>query len=634
MQKILCSTIILLFVITCNAQWTQLSDAPFEAHHSNGFGIDGKGYIIKGLPDQSGNGLQNQLWEYEPSNDTWTLLGNVDGPSRTFSIGEEHEGKFYFGFGDGLNDLWVFDPVDKSFLELPTCPCAPRAHPAFVAHKGKIYMGSGSGANSDLRDWWVYDIEDQIWAQKTNIPGPNRHHPFQFGIGDEIFVGGGHQANWSKFNIITEAWSSMDAFPEGRVAGTQFSYNGKGFALSGDTFEHNALANNQFLMYIPETDEWFTLPFEDHMHRWACSSFIIDDELYYFGGVTYVGNDDSDMWKFDLSTTECLAPSNSLAVSITETSAGIFFNGAPTGTVDTLQFREMGVESWTSVLAPTAVQTIDGLNPCTTYEFRLSVACGEENSTYSAIETFSTQGCGACVDFAYCSVESQHSAFTCFVDKVKINDYESTSGDNSGYGEFVGPSVIEIMLGQTFDLEVTPGYYGSNDDGNLKVWIDFNGDGEFGSEEVIVDEEITDVYTNTIDIPTDAVPGSSRIRIIFDIFNINGACDGSQFSDGEAEDYCIQIIDDSSSSSDLISTNSTIKYYPNPVSDVLYIEHEAEIDHIQFFDIAGQSVKSHSQGLDASYIKVPTHDLAPGVYIITGRNNKGKVVFSEKLYKQ
>jgi len=133
--------------------WEQLSDTPFHSDHSNGFGINGAAYIIQG-------NSSNELWEYSPGSDGWTYLMDFPGATRSIAIGDDWNGKYYFGFGsddngDGLNDLWEFDPVEKSFLQLPSCPCVGRAHPALIAHNNKIMMGSGSTNNGDIDDWWT-----------------------------------------------------------------------------------------------------------------------------------------------------------------------------------------------------------------------------------------------------------------------------------------------------------------------------------------------------------------------------------------------------------------------------------------------------------------------------------------------
>lgn len=307
-QKILLSILLISLSLGLTAQeWEELNSPPFFKHHSNGFGFNGKAYVMEGVDPTNVESTSTAVWEYTPDTDTWASLESFPGPARGFAIGDDWDGKYYYGFGASFpltyfSDLWVFDPVDQFFTELPTCPCEGRFHPAFVAHNDKIYVGAGSGFASDLRDWWEYDILTQEWSQKPDIPGNIRHHTFQFSIGDEIYVGGGHINNWIKYNPATEEWNAIDNLPEGRVAGTQFQHNDYGYVLAGDDREHAHVPNSHtFMRYDATMDDWEFLPALPNGSRWAPSSFIIDDILYFFGGLSYFMGNDQTMWKFDLS---------------------------------------------------------------------------------------------------------------------------------------------------------------------------------------------------------------------------------------------------------------------------------------------------------------------------------------------
>jgi N-acetylneuraminic acid mutarotase len=292
MKKITALVFTLALVLSLSAQeWEQLANIPFSGrHHAIGFSANGKGYALTGTT-QTQN-ASREFWEYTPETDSWERLDNYPGIARSLGIGDDWDGKYYFGFGSNgalyLNDLWVFDPADYSFTELPSCPCVGRDHPAFIAQNGKIFMGSGSAEFGDIKDWWVYDIATQEWEQRTDIPGNNRHHPFQFGIGDYVYVGGGHDLNWTRYDESTNTWLGIDNMPEGRVAGTQFSFGNKGYVLSGhDRFHNDLPVTDLFMEYDPELDEWEKLTPHPGTARWAPASFIIDGYVYLFSGMNW-----------------------------------------------------------------------------------------------------------------------------------------------------------------------------------------------------------------------------------------------------------------------------------------------------------------------------------------------------------
>lgn len=243
-----CMMILLCFSISLPAQsWIQLNAPPFYRHHSNGFGYNDKAYVFEGT--QEPTEVSNNLWEYSQDSDSWVQLEDFPGEARAIAIGDTWDNKYYYGFGVSLNgllnDLWEFDPVDTLFTQLPSCPCTGRTHPALIAHNDKIYVGAGSTYYGDLSDWWEYDIPSGQWTQRPNIPGGPRHHPFFFASNQHIYVGGGHVANWIRFDSNTHEWEAINNLPQGRAAGTQLDYNGRGFILGGDDYTHHHVPASQ-----------------------------------------------------------------------------------------------------------------------------------------------------------------------------------------------------------------------------------------------------------------------------------------------------------------------------------------------------------------------------------------------------
>lgn len=299
-------TLILLFSTASSfAQWEQRADPPFTKDHGIGFSLDGNGYVLTGGADGLVFSATKAFYKYDPNTDSWQTLPDYPGPSRGYGIGDVWDGKLYFGFGQASNgslmdDLWTWDPATNVFTELPSCPCAGRVHPAFVAVDDKVYVGTG-GAAGNLDDWWVYDITAQTWAQRTNIPEA-RHHPYQFALDGEIYVGNGHVTSWYKFTPGTNAWTAVA--PLGvRVAGAQFSYNGKGYALSGADNDHDVFPTGEFWEYDPVGDTWTALPPHPGTSRFGPTQFVIDNYIYIAGGYYRMGatmTGETTMWRYQL----------------------------------------------------------------------------------------------------------------------------------------------------------------------------------------------------------------------------------------------------------------------------------------------------------------------------------------------
>jgi len=295
--KLFCTVLIITSSLeTLDAQWVQVASPPsnFITDHSYGFALDGKGYLVTGTT-QNGQ-PSNNFYQYDPELDSFTQLDDFPGSPRGFAIGDTWDGKAYFGFGGGINrfdDLWVFDPAAGTWEELASCPCSERTHPALVANNGKVYVGLGGSAFGDLDDWWIYDIATDSWEIGARFPGLARHHPYQFGIGEFVYVGFGHGGpnifnEWYRYDPATNMWDEVATLPaEGRVAGQQFSWNGKGYVLSGEGDDHSAMEEGEFWEYDPELDVWTELPPHPGTSRWAPASFVLNDEVYLFNGIVY-----------------------------------------------------------------------------------------------------------------------------------------------------------------------------------------------------------------------------------------------------------------------------------------------------------------------------------------------------------
>jgi len=305
-----------MFIVTdIAAQWVQQSSLPaVSRHHPICFALDGKGYVVCGNadPDEVAVPYVKDFYSFDPSTDRWTRELNFPGDARGFAVGLNYEGKGYAGFGvntsERLNDLWEYDPVTEEWTQLPDCPCLGRTHPAFLAAQGKIYVGMG-GVGTNAKDWWSYDIEDKRWTEEEDLPGIARHHPYYFTVDDIPYVGFGHSANaihndFYKFDPATRKWVRLKDFPShGRVAGTHFALNGKGYILAGDNERHR-YDEGEFWEYEPKSDSWIQLPTFPEDGRWAPGAFAIGSTGYFFGGLARNTSEyHNDLWSYELGTT-------------------------------------------------------------------------------------------------------------------------------------------------------------------------------------------------------------------------------------------------------------------------------------------------------------------------------------------
>ena len=117
-------------------------------------------------------------------------------------------------------------------------------------------------------------------------------------------------------------WERKNDFPaEQRVAGTQFSLNGKGYVLSGEGQDHYYLEEGEFWEYDPTLDSWTQLPSMPGSGRWAPGSFVIGNTVYVTGGTALLANgteaNQRDLWAYEFEVvSNTVDAAQTLAISV------------------------------------------------------------------------------------------------------------------------------------------------------------------------------------------------------------------------------------------------------------------------------------------------------------------------------
>ena len=268
----------------------------FSRHHPITFSNDRYGFVIAGQ-NAVGEYLED-AYRFDALTESWEQIDNFPGGPRGYAYGVSNNTTAYVGFGkfnsDYPTDWWAYDIPNNQWIQLANFPSAGRSHPALILVDDKVYVGLGSNT-ANLGDWWEYDIPSDSWSQKANFDFGVRHHPFYFGIDGIPYVGFGHgnsingttniYNDFYKYDASSDSWIILNEFPsEGRVAGTQFSYNGKGYVLSGDGDNHGPLDSGELWEYTPQTDSWVQLESHPGNARWAPGCFVINCDLYFTSG--------------------------------------------------------------------------------------------------------------------------------------------------------------------------------------------------------------------------------------------------------------------------------------------------------------------------------------------------------------
>ncbi len=212
---------------------------------------------------------------------------------------------------------------------------------------------------------------------------------------------------------------------------------------------------------------------------------------------------------------------------------------------------------------------------------------------------------------------------------VTIEEIDNDSGCE-GYADFTN---LEATLdpGSTYQLTVTTGY----GDQNVKVWIDFNDDGTFANDEIVVPNFViapgagAGTYTETVSLSipsgeTTGIQHRMRLKSNWQGPVPNDACEETQY--GETEDYSANMgvlgIEDQT----IIEAEFVVLTLTNNQFDISLITEFDGVASIAIYNVLGQTLafnniekegNSYNYHLDMSYADA-------GVYFIKiGDRNSG-----------
>lgn len=248
----------------------------------------------------------------------------------------------------------------------------------------------------------------------------------------------------------------------------------------------------------------------------------------------------------EFTTDGCCELPPSIAVTPTETALALAWEDILAADFYLLQWRPAGTSEWIEEAAVAPEYLLGGLDPCTTYEFRLQTDCDTSVTGFTDIQVARTRGCGNCIDLAYCASASADASEE-IIDSLIIGPVVNHSGSNGGYALFENGGVF--IAGDTFPVWLRPGFpTGETFDEHFRIWIDLDQNGGFDENELLLDSILAEEFPSlsaSIAIPESALAGNTRMRVTMTFSSpfdpeAPGACDMLEF--GEVEDYCINIV--------------------------------------------------------------------------------------------
>jgi subtilisin family serine protease len=324
----------------------------------------------------------------------------------------------------------------------------------------------------------------------------------------------------------------------------------------------------------------------------------------------------------------CLAPSIINTDSILPNSAIFSWNADANVNNYSVEYRELNSGNWITVTAASNSISLSALDSCTEYELRIISQCAVNvNNSYSQTLRFRTNGCGNCIDLNYCSSAAGDASYE-WISSVLFNDIASNSGDDGGYADYTSRST-DLFRGHAYPLSLQLGTAPApTANWRWKVWIDYNQDAYFSDTLELVYSAgpiTTQTFTSTglVGIPANVASGSTRMRVAlkWGSGDITSSC--FSFNYGEVEDYCLNILDDPSSTA--IAISDELRVFPNPANEQLYIQYANHNQAYYIRDINGRLLKVGS--LENGQSNLSVSDLPAGCYILSIESTAKKVKF-------
>lgn len=334
-----------------------------------------------------------------------------------------------------------------------------------------------------------------------------------------------------------------------------------------------------------------------------------------------------------------LVPSNTVPTGIAASTVGST-NATIEWTDDAdsynLQYKATSGSTWTTVTGLTsATYEITGLTVGVEYEVQVASICGTNPaSVFSPSTIFTTQ-------IEYCVISSSDDSYE-YIKQVQIGSWSktSTNGTNdTGYSDFTQDTPTNLEIDTQYTITITPEWpRGNTYSEGYAVWIDYNRDGDFTTNERIfqnaasLDASVSGQFT----VPSGLTAGTTRMRVLMDdAVTPDTPCISFDF--GEVEDYTVNIVIGTLSITENILENLAI--YPNPFNNSINIKLPNSLANnnidIDLYDISGRLINSlKNQQANNNIINVSNlEQLSNGTYFVKIRDNNTNSTVIRKIIK-
>ena len=266
-----------------SGKWVKKKNYPGNQNdYPIAFSINNKVYALSSYTN-------HYLWEYDPTNNTWTEKKQFPGtttPGTCFVIGNKAYIITAYSYYGADIQMWEYNSETDNWTQKTDCPV--KIHIASVSAKRVNFAFSINNkgyAGSQAYDFYEYNPETDSWKQCVNFPQVYSNDNINRGAGgiahgstgqNGFTVGGGYGMNYSNgslnnwryktfciYNPITNQWTVRADFPIAIEEGISFCKNGVIYAGLGIT------GTNENDRVLPGIDSKKIYKFDNDNNSWS-----------------------------------------------------------------------------------------------------------------------------------------------------------------------------------------------------------------------------------------------------------------------------------------------------------------------------------------------------------------------------
>ena len=335
-------------------------------------------------------------------------------------------------------------------------------------------------------------------------------------------------------------------------------------------------------------------------------------------------------------TPPCSIPTGMATNSITSTAASLTWTAVTGAASYNLQYRVVGTTTWSTASTTTIPYALSGLTASTNYEWQVQTVCSAGgSSSFTSSTDFTTAA-----SITYCT--SSGTSTSEYIHNVTYGTINNTVSNDGGYGNYTNLST-NITAGTATKISVTPAFKSTTYTEDWSIFVDYTHTGTFT---IIAEGKGTGTLSGSITIPSTAVNGATRLRIIMHRSTYGtSAC--TTFTNGDVQDYTVNITggtgspalnQDANFTANLTPDNSvqSATLYPNPTNNIVTVHYNAistsELK-VEVISVTGQIMITTTPAVNTQDVQLDVSNLASGLYFIRTITNNGNVI-TNKLVKE